>query len=264
MSVTEKSLQIGNWKQFSKYVRSQNCDLLSNLSEYPDSVLVAGCQRSGTTAIANIITSSDGMINYWFGKDSELDAALILSGNVKHKSRGRYCFQTTYLNERYTDYYKHLNNQFKLVWVIRNPHSVVCSMLHNWGSFAFKELFNSCGYYLLSDDEKNKFNKFGGLAISRVHQACMSYNGKGMQILELTKNIKKEMIYIVDYDELILEKSRVLPEIYKFIGLRYDKSYGAKLHSHSLNKAKRFSSKQGSKIEEYCGPIYRQLKLLGR
>ena len=92
-----KNEQIETWKHFAKKVRSRGCNLLSNLSQYSDTIFVAGCQRSGTTAVANIITASDGMINYWTGKDSELDAALLLSGHSSYKKNGRYCFQTTYL-----------------------------------------------------------------------------------------------------------------------------------------------------------------------
>jgi Holliday junction resolvasome RuvABC ATP-dependent DNA helicase subunit len=38
------------------------------------------------------------MVDFSSGEDDELDAALILAGFVEHTPRGRYCFQTTYLN----------------------------------------------------------------------------------------------------------------------------------------------------------------------
>jgi ligand-binding sensor domain-containing protein len=44
--------------------------------------------------------------NYWFGRDDELDAALILSGHVDHQQNGRYCFQTTYINECFREYFE--------------------------------------------------------------------------------------------------------------------------------------------------------------
>jgi hypothetical protein len=47
------------------------------------------------------------MTQYYFGSDNELDAALILSGRVAHEPQGRYCFQTTYLNECYSEYFEH-------------------------------------------------------------------------------------------------------------------------------------------------------------
>ena len=88
-------------------------------------ILVTGCQRSGTTILSRIITRSDGMVDYWFGRDDELDAALILSGHVWHSPVGRYCFQTTYLNECYEEYFQCDLNQ-KIIWMIRSPYSVIC------------------------------------------------------------------------------------------------------------------------------------------
>ena len=254
--------RIKTWKQFARKVRASSPDLLLKLSDFNNCVLVTGCQRSGTTALTRVITSSEEMINYWFGKDDELDAALILSGVVDHKPKGRYCFQTTYLNERYTDYYKHINDQFKIIWVIRNPFSVVYSMLHNWGKFAFNELFDSCGYHLLSDIEKKKYKKFGRFSVSRIHRACLSYTGKCLQIIEIKNSLNKENILIVDYDHLIEEKDIVLKKIYQFVELPYSEGYGDMLHSQSLDKAQKFTVEEIDKIEKQCGSIYRQIKSL--
>ena len=133
-----------SWKRFHNEVRTNGCNLLDNLIEYPDSVLVSGCQRSGTTILARVITQSEGMVNDWRRSDDELDAALILSGKEKRKNVGRYCFQTTYLNECYGEYFNK-NYKFKLIWVLRNPLSVIYSMRYNWGSLSFNELYDACG-----------------------------------------------------------------------------------------------------------------------
>ena len=76
--------RIKTWRRFAREVRPKGCRLLSRLERFPKSVLVTGCQRSGTTMLSRIITQSEGMTNYWFGKDDELDAALILSGEVEY------------------------------------------------------------------------------------------------------------------------------------------------------------------------------------
>ena len=56
--------------------------------------------------------------------DDELDAALALAGLVDLPLERRYCFQTTYLNERYEDY-RTLDAGQRLIWVLRNHYSVV-------------------------------------------------------------------------------------------------------------------------------------------
>jgi len=104
-----RKAQIITWKKFAPEVRPGGCNLLARLDEFPNSILVSGCQRSGTTMLLRLITQSEGMVNYWFGRDDELDAALILSGFEPHTPHGRYSFQTTYLNECAHEYYDHVN-----------------------------------------------------------------------------------------------------------------------------------------------------------
>jgi hypothetical protein len=60
-------MKITTWHQFEQTVRARGCNLLRRLGNFPRSILVAGCQRSGTTMLSRIITQSEGMTNYWFG-----------------------------------------------------------------------------------------------------------------------------------------------------------------------------------------------------
>jgi hypothetical protein len=251
--------KIKTWRAFGRNVRSQGCDLLKRLDDFPESVLVTGCQRSGTTALARVITTSDGMVNYWFGKDDELDAALILSGQVKHEPIGRYCFQTTYLNECYAEYFKH-GEDYKIIWVLRNPFSVVYSMMNNWATFALNELFIACGKKYINSEEERRYKIFGPLGISKLHRACYSYIGKVSQLYELKKYLKQDAIVVVDYDELVQKKEIILPSLYKFIGLEYDISYSEKLHSRNINKAQRLSSRHYKYIEKLCTTTYEKAK----
>ena len=76
-----KKPRITTWRQFTAQIRSKGHGLLKTLDDFPNAVLVTGCQRSGTTMMSRIITQSEGMVDYWTGPDDELDAALILSGS---------------------------------------------------------------------------------------------------------------------------------------------------------------------------------------
>lgn len=246
---------IKTWQSFRKRVRSKGCRLLKRLDNYPNSILVTGCQRSGTTALARTITRSDGMVNYWFGRDDELDAALILSGEVPHEPRGRYCFQTTYLNECYKEYLEH-DNDHKMIWMIRNPYSVVYSMLHNWRKFALNELFEGCGRQYMTHAERNRYELLGRFAISSLQRACLSYVGKLSQLFFLSAEIKKTPVLVVDYDELVYHKERYLPAIYRFLDLPYRRCYLNGLHKRNVNKSRRLSKKQIAVIDERCVPLY--------
>lgn len=259
MNSTATKKNIRTWKQFARYVRPDN-NLLVSLDQFPNSILVAGCQRSGTTMLARIFTKSDGMINYWFGEDDELDAALILSGHVDHECQGRYCFQTTYLNERYPEYFNH--SGYKLIWVLRNPFSVVYSLLYHWKRFAFNELFQNCGYQLLDAALQRKYDTFGNWGVKRLTRACMSYNGKTSQVFEIYEKLGPENMMIVDYDELVSHKETILPTIYEFVGLPFQDKYTGYINVASINKAKRLSEKERITIEELCIPVYEKARKL--
>lgn len=249
---------IKTWPKFASSVRSKQDKLLSRLEEFPDSILIAGCQRSGTTMLARIITQSEGMVNYWFGPDDELDAALILSGNVEHEPRGRYCFQTTYLNEQYPEYFEHKN--FRMIWVLRNPHSVVYSMLHNWRRFALNELFDSCATQSLDDRYKRRFEMFGSLGVPRLLRACHAYNAKTSQIRQLRAQLDESRLQVVDYDDLVKNKARILPRIYEFQNLPYKIEYEQAIRASSLRKSKQASSREQKAVENLCMPVYEQLR----
>jgi hypothetical protein len=255
--------KIKTWRRFAAQVRSKGCGLLGCLDQFPDSILVTGCQRSGTTILSRIITQSDGMTDYWEGKDDELDAALILSGQKQSPGKGRYCFQTTYLNECYREYFEH-NGGYRVIWVLRNPFSVVYSMLYHWGRFAFNELFQVCGAELLDDAMAKRYSRIGRFAVPRILRACLAFNGKVSQLFELKKHLPDNAMIVIEYDDLVQDTEHVLPRIYSFIELPYKLQYGQKIHKKSTRKKKRLSQKEDDFVQQFCMPVYeRAKKLLG-
>ncbi len=210
--------------------------------------------------LASIITGSEGMVDFAWSRDDELDGALILSGEEDHIAKGRYCFQTTYLNECYSEYFLHCGNNFKLIWLLRNPRSVVYSLLHNWKRFALNELFQGCGISLLSNDLHRRYDRFGLLAVNRLTRACLSYNAKISQVNDIANTLGPDMVMVVDYDDLVINKQVMLPEIYNFINLPYKSEYADEIRESSLKKAEKLSSRERVMIDEVCMPVYEKLK----
>lgn len=252
------SPQITSWPDFHRLVKSKGCYLLRQLNEFPASILITGCQRSGTTILAKIISESEGIASYPFGDDSELDGALILSGFVDHQpAPGRHCFQTTFLNECYTEYYDYFRDH-KIVWVIRNPYSVVYSMLYNWGRPSFDSLFSSCGLSMARAKEQRRLQLFGSWGLSRLKKACYAYNGKTKQAFTLQRDLPEENITFIEYNQLITEKETAIPALYDFLSLDYKKEYADKIHNKSVEKSNKLSSRQKDIIKEICEPVYQQ------
>jgi hypothetical protein len=247
---------VRTWAQFDRKVRYSGQKLLGELDHFNDAILVAGCQRSGTTALSRLITESDGMVKFQVGSDDELDAALILAGRASWQPSGRYCFQTTYLNNSYSEYFEHSN--YKLIWVLRNPASVIYSMLYNWKRAALNRLFRHCGSSLLDESEKWRYQHLGAFTISPLRRACLSYNVKVSQLFKLRERLGNDRLLIMDYDKVISGKDIILPKVYEFIDLPYRKEYAARIHSGSVNKAKKFYSRHRELLDNLCQPIYVQ------
>jgi len=256
--VANRTSPITSWQDFNRVSDNGRPTLLNRLARYPEAVLVTGCQRSGTTMLTQILLESDGLTDYRFGRDSELDGALILSGIVDHNPAGRYCFQTTYLNDRYNEYFE--NGRFQMIWLLRNPASVVHSMLHNWGGYKPDRLFLSCGAQSIRGLDRWRYKLFGLKGLSLLRRACWGYNGKTMQVFELYKRLGPSVMMIVDYDELVLHKQRLLPRVFEFLGLTFKPEYLHKIRSTSLAKKLNFTKRQLRLIEKLSGSVYRRAR----
>ncbi|MBN1008729.1 hypothetical protein [Amphritea pacifica] len=246
--------KIKSWRDFAWSVRGVQEKILNCLDDYPDSVLVTGCQRSGGTMLARVITNSDGMMNYWFSNDDELDAAQILSGRVEHEPRGRYCFQTTYLNERYSEYFEHQGQ--RIVWSLRNPHSVVYSMVYNWKRFALNELFLQCGFDQMDYRDRIRFQKFGILGVPPIRRAAYAFNGKISQLFDLKENYPEGQLTVLDYDTLVMNKNTLLPLLYERIDVDYKPEYAEAISERSLNKKNSLKPDEKEIVEYLCMPVY--------
>ena len=249
--------QYRSWKRFHRGPRSLAKPLLASLPRYRDCVLVAGCQRSGTTMLTRVIAGSRGFQRFQLTHDDELDAALILAGQVDVPDERRYCFQTTYLNERYVEYAVMGPHQ-RLIWVLRNPHSVVHSMLHNWKRFALDELYESCGVTRANSRRLRRARLPWPLGPSRVERACLSYSAKTAQVLEIRELLRADQLTIVDYDAAVGSAARHLRRVFAFIGEPFDPLYVSGVEAGSLHKADRMPERVRQMIDEFCLPTYRK------
>jgi hypothetical protein len=253
---SKQNLPVRSWGQFDRRVRFSGRKLLGRLDHFHNTILVAGCQRSGTTALSRLITGSEGMTDFQFGSDDELDAALILSGWVPYTPQGRYCFQATYLNNSYPEYFEH--HDYKLIWVLRNPASVIHSMLYNWKRAALNRLFHHCGAALLEGGEQWRYEHLGVFSIPRLRRACLSYNAKVSQLFKLRERLGDDRLFIIDYEILTSNKEAVLPNLYEYIDLAYRRQYADRIHGGSINKAIKFHERHKVLLDKICMPIYKQ------
>jgi hypothetical protein len=240
---------IRSWAAFHSTVKQPGRPLLAKLDDYADPILVAGCQRSGTTALTRLLKRADGMIDHAFGHDDELDGALLLAGHATRGTEGRHCFQTTYLNDRFREYFEHRG--FRLIWMLREPRSVVYSMLNNWKRGALNRLYDACGAEVLARSGQRP----GLLGPSRLTKACASYVGKTAQTALLRERLG-DKIAIVDYDELVAHKRTLLPQLCEFAGVRYDTRLSDALHDRSVGKRDKLSARQAEEVDEACAAVY--------
>jgi hypothetical protein len=250
---------IDSWAEFHATVRRPGQRLLEKLDQFEDAVLVAGCQRSGTTAVTRLLKSAAGIVDYRFGHDDELDGALLLAGYAEVRATGRCCFQTTYLNDRFREYTEHAD--FRLIWILREPLAVVRSMLRNWSRAALNRLYDACGHAALAEVSCEDSALRDWLGPSALEKACASYIAKTGQTFAL-RDALGDRVLIVDYDDLVLNKEVLLPRICEFARVPFAPDLLRGLHTRSVGGGKRLSERDSEKVESACGELYRRASAL--
>lgn len=249
--------QYGTWRRFHFGPRMQFIPLMRNLGAYPDCLLVAGCQRSGTTMLTRIIANAAGFRPLRLTHDDELDAALALRGLVHLPGNTRYCFQTTYLNERYAEYGT-LGPRQRLIWVLRRPSSVIYSMVYNWKRFALNELYASCGVSRAESNRQRRQRLPWPMGPSRLERACLSYAAKTSQIHAIAKLLPREQLLVVEYDQLVRQPHAWLPRIFAFAEEPYQARYAQAVRADSTGKADRLPAAARALVEKYAEPVFRE------
>jgi hypothetical protein len=245
-----------SWRRFHYRKRRGEQPLLATVDRYPNAVFVAGCQRSGTTMLTRLVANSAGFRPLCLTHDDELDAALILCGEVDLPSDVRYCFQTTYLNERFHEY-RSLRRQHRLVWVVRNPYSVVYSMVYNWSRFALNELYAGCC---------DGANQPTAMALEvgwpfgppQIEKAARAYAAKTSQIFKILQLVDRRQVMLVHYDDLVREPRPLLERLFGFVGGKFQDEHVAAVRSDSAGKASGLSADARQMIETIAEPTYRE------
>lgn len=250
--------RIRTWKRFNKLVANGSRSLLPELHRFTDCVLVAGCQRSGTTAVTRVIANSGGFAKFHFTRDDELDAALILAGEVPYDSIDRHCFQTTYLNDRYFEYFQP-GLDFRLVWVIRNPFSVVYSMVYHWRAFALDDLFQKCGNSVAERLAPQLGIDHNTKSYSKFQKACFAYIGKSLQLDELKTNLPAPRLLIIDYDRLCRQPTPTLNTVFNFIEVPFEPRFAEAIHTASVDKRNHMKIQEVDLVEKLCSSTYEKL-----
>lgn len=245
------------WIWFAATVRSRGCHLLKAADHFDRPIFVSGCQRSGTTIATSLISASPDITTSHHGRDEELAGAYVLCGKRKPELPGRYCFQTTYLNECYSEYHR-IKSDYSLVWVLRRPESVVYSLVYNWARFPLNELFLSCGLPHLHEDDLERFRRRGIFGLSPLRRACYAYVGKCHHFMELTRSLHADKLITINYEDLIMKPQRVLTGVCGQLDIRIaESSAWAQLRRDTLEKANELTSDERSIIHELCMGSYR-------
>ncbi|TNF34110.1 MAG: sulfotransferase [Gammaproteobacteria bacterium] len=252
---------IESWREFAESVRSRRDDLLREVGRFPGAILVTGCQRSGTTMLSRLLMHAPGFVPYRLTHDNELDAALLLSGAYhKPMPAGRYCFQTTYLNNCWREYAR-LGAQHRVVWVLRRPDSVVWSMVYHWKPFARQELYRACGLEVEAGHLHvyQSANRWQQWRYRDTWRACMAYIGKTHQ-LDDVHVLLGDRLKVVDYDDLVSDPANTLPPLYDWLGVPFDVAAIKDVKASSLSRAVALKPLERQWVTALCQPVYDDMR----
>jgi hypothetical protein len=233
---------ITTWSDF--YAALGDQPFLSKLDDYPNALLIGGCDWAAVTAITHLFKRLPGFADASWGHDDELDGALLLAGLREQSVTGRPCFQTTYVRERYREYCAH--EHFKLVWIVREPRAAVRSLL------------SSRERALLPRTALGLAGKSGAQGTSRLEKACAEYLASIRQTLELKERLG-ERVAVVDYDELAADRNRLLPALCRFSSVGWNASLLRHLHGKSVRKGV-LASWEAAIVDQLALPAYRRAR----
>ena len=234
---------ISSWSDF--YAALGDRPFLAKLDDYPRALLIAGCDWAATTAITRLFKRLPCFADSSWGHDDELDGALLLAGRRDRPAGGRSCFQTTYVRERYREYFSH--DDFKLVWIVREPRAAVRSLLATRGrALPARNVLGLSG------------KSTRGQGVSRLEKACAAYVASIRQTIEL-KDRLGQRVAVVDYDELAADRNRLLPALCRFAEVGCDAHALRHLHGKSVRKGA-LASFETAIVDQLALPSYRRAR----
>lgn len=235
---------VTSWHEF--HAATADRPLLAKLDDYPDALLIAGCDWSATTAVTHLFKRLPCFVDSSWGHDDELDGALLLAGLRERSTIGRHCFQTSYVGERYREYLAH--HRFRLVWIVREPRAAVRSLL----CARDKTLPRRTELGLAPKSN-------GGQGASRLEKACATYLASIRQTLELKERLG-DRIAVVDFDELTANRARLLPALCRFASVNCDTKALGHLHGKSVRKGT-VANWEALIIDQLALPAYRRARM---
>ncbi|MCB1042345.1 MAG: sulfotransferase [Acidobacteria bacterium] len=246
---------VKEWERFHQIIANNPRALLLALNRFQKPILVSGCQRSGTTALANLLFRSPDIDDYRIRGNGELEGAEILSGIRPYEQHRRCVFQTTYLDGRFEEYLS-MPKDARLVWMLRNPESVIYSLVHNWARKPLDRLFESCGLDQLTPAESTRHRRLGKWSLSPLTKACAAYLGKTSHLFWIRDHLPRDQWVAVDYDHLVTQQASTLKAIFEFCNVSLPKDVATQLHARSTAKHKGWRSNQRAYIRERCNDFY--------
>jgi hypothetical protein len=148
---------------------------------------------------------------------------------------------------------------FRLIWMVREPRSVVYSMLHNWKRGALNRLYEACGSAHYQTPPAARSMMTDWIGPSRLDKACASYMAKTEQTHELRKRLG-DRIMIVDYDDLVLHREVLLPRLFEFAGVELNSHLFKRLHGNSVRKGNNLAEWEATRVAALCAPAYRRAR----
>ena len=198
-------------------------------------ILVLGCQRSGTTLLYMLITSHPNITGkdesesgFTFPRSPQLLDALV---------KGR---MTCYKLPTQTPKLNFIMKRFpfaKILWIKRDPLSVVSSMRSLQISKEGENWIQTCGYDELKRHAVLFFeiNNIDFEAIDQISLGAYIYKYKLMTSAKYVKS--KLKTYILNYEELLENPKKVLSPILKNIGLMWNDTI---LRHQETHRGKRY------------------------
>lgn len=211
-------------------------------------LLLFGCQRTGTTWATNILGKY--LPNTFAFSEKQTFYFLLDNYIIPEVYADLLIFKTTFINQEIESHENCLANTHFLL-MVRNPFSVVYSLVHNFGMLAEVSV-----YY----ESRRKESDLVETDNKKLKMAVEIYRQSMRVSLDMLKKFDQSKMKVVFYDDMVLNTQEVLADIANFLDLDITDCQKTITNGNSLslNKWHQLSQEELKFIRDYAQPIWKQ------
>ena len=235
-------------------------------------IFIVGCHRSGTTMLLNVLRRSPRVQVYDEGDRRAFgEGVRILSDNTLrfliYRSRTSHVAFKPLNDSQNADKLIELNSNARAIWIYRDYHDVVNSLVVQWGDAQIAHVEQIADSDYAGPGSRALGEKVSAINFSFVRQACrekLSPHDAAAVIWVLRNSLYFDLgldsrpnVLLVKYEDLCTDPEHHFKKLFGFVGCELSEAHLTDVYSSSIRK--RDPPALGSDITSTCERLMHRL-----